>query len=555
MKNAEKIFGNSKFTLMLTFIAFSMWLFSIEEAKRNLYTEDIGDIGLITILPVTYFIAFSLLTISFLIALKNEKKNEGILFLQLIFLILFLFSSPILIEVSRSRWAYTAYGFSDYIFRNGNINPSLIYYHNWPSFIIYNWSISSISNVNPIILINIFPTFANILFLFPLYMILKTLADGSYRMWLGLWFFYVASFVGQDYLSPQTFGYFLFLIIMYFFFKFFIKNTNIYDRDKIKFEYYFILIILLLALVTGHLLTSIVVLGILLFTYLFRYHNKFNLFLFLLIITIAWTIYGATIYFQSNFSDFLANSLSFGTIFNTNVLNRVTGTAGHVFVTRITLIYSFLILLFALLGFLVSLNHTKNNKWVDRGVIITLAAVVINAAVLTYGGEIFMRVFNFSLVFISYFTSYLFNSKKLLIILSFFLIMFAPALNIISSHGNEKFQEISQGEISGGDFLNRNAQNSFVKGGFPWGSYKRSGDDFNAFFYWGWKTRNFSVYKEIMLSEYKGYDINYLLINKGDRILYMLYANLSLEEFIAYKNEAAIKYNKIYTNPDIDIFE
>jgi len=554
MKNIEEIFENNKFALSLAFIAFSIWLFSIKEAQNNLYAEGIGDIGLITILPITYFIAFSLLTISFLVALRVEKINERILSLQIFFLILFLFSSPILIEVSRSRWAYTAYGFADYILRNGSIDPSLIFYHNWPSFVVYIVSISSISNLDPIVLINIFPTVANVLFLFPLYMILKTLSNGSDRMWLGIWVFYVASWVGQDYLSPQSFGFFLFLLIMAFFFKFFLKNSNTNERDKIKIEYLFIILILFLTLASGHLLTSLVITGMVLFTYVFRCHRKFSLFPLFLIIILSWTIYGAETYFERNFSNFISESLSFGTIFNANIVDRVSGTAGHIFVTKITILYSFLILLFALVGFIVSLNYNKD-RWADRRVIVTLAGILIGTAGFSYGGEIFMRVYNFGLVFISYFISYIYNSKKLLPILIIFLILFAPSLNVISSHGNEKFQQISQGEISGADFLYSNAQNSFIKGGFPWGSYKRSGDVFDALYYWGWRTRVFPIYTEEMLSDHDYRGTSYLLINRGDMMLYMMYTNTSLEEFFAYKNEVAISYSKIYTNSDFDIFK
>ncbi|CAD7773037.1 hypothetical protein FHEFKHOI_01326 [Candidatus Methanoperedenaceae archaeon GB50] len=82
MDEIKEIFKDNRFALSLTLIAFTIWLSSVPQARTNLFAEGIGDLGLITILPVTYFIAFSLLTISFLIALKSEKKNEMLLFLQ-----------------------------------------------------------------------------------------------------------------------------------------------------------------------------------------------------------------------------------------------------------------------------------------------------------------------------------------------------------------------------------------------------------------------------------------------------------------------------------------
>ena len=82
---------------ILTFVAFLLWLLSISQAKLNLTQIGMGNLGLITILPITFFISISLLIFSFFINLRSNK-NQIILFFQTITLISFLNFTPTLIE-------------------------------------------------------------------------------------------------------------------------------------------------------------------------------------------------------------------------------------------------------------------------------------------------------------------------------------------------------------------------------------------------------------------------------------------------------------------------
>ena len=89
MNEIKEIVKDNRFSLLLTINAFALLLYSIQEARINLSTEGIGNYGLISILPISYFAAFSMLTVSFLIALKSRKKNEKLLFLQVVILVFF----------------------------------------------------------------------------------------------------------------------------------------------------------------------------------------------------------------------------------------------------------------------------------------------------------------------------------------------------------------------------------------------------------------------------------------------------------------------------------
>ena len=171
---------NYRFSIILALSAFTIWLFSIQQARINLIEEDIGDMGIITILPLTYFIAFIVLTISFFLSLRFENKNEKVLFSHVIVLILFLYLSPILIEGSRLRFAYSALKPSDYIIQHGFIDPSIVIYHNWPGFHILVTFIIKISNISTTLLTNSGPALPGLFVLILLYMIIVNYEAGVY---------------------------------------------------------------------------------------------------------------------------------------------------------------------------------------------------------------------------------------------------------------------------------------------------------------------------------------------------------------------------------------
>ena len=56
--------------------------------------------------------------------------------------------------------------------------------------------------------------FFNLAYLLPLFVIFRVLALSGRQVWIGLWIFVAGNWVGQDYLAPQAFAYFIYLTII-----------------------------------------------------------------------------------------------------------------------------------------------------------------------------------------------------------------------------------------------------------------------------------------------------------------------------------------------------
>ena len=242
----------------------------------------------------------------------------------------------------------------------------------------------------------------------------------------------------------------------------------------------------------------------------------------------------------------------FESLLGSNLTDRITGSPDHQIVTNIQILYSFVLGLFSLSGFLISkkYNNSKNNKVF----LICLIATTLFGAIIPYGGEIVMRVFLLNLIFLSYYISYNFNHKTTSVILIIFLVVVSPFLNIISHYGTEEYQYISQGESIGAEFLYDRTISGEIICGFPWGLYKNSPDIYiPALWRESW---NFSEFKEKLISYRSRNENSYLILGRGEETKYHLYCNTTHEEFqnLYQSINSLIIYNKVYNNNDFNIY-
>jgi hypothetical protein len=199
-------------SVVLTLCAIALWGVSLSQV--NLSRMD--DYGLMSVLPWTFYAAFILLTIGFALALHQPQLSEPILLLDLGVLILFIHGTPqLLYGTLRYAWAWKHIGVVEFIQRHGSIDPNVDAYHNWPGFFALGALFTDAAGLDSALgYAGWGPAFFNLVFVGALLMIFKTLTTDRRLVWLGVWFFALTNWIGQDYFSPQAFGYFLYLIVI-----------------------------------------------------------------------------------------------------------------------------------------------------------------------------------------------------------------------------------------------------------------------------------------------------------------------------------------------------
>lgn len=176
------------------------------------------DLGLVSALPIGCFIALGGLSLGFCLAIlgARERTHTIVLTIYILALIFMLYATPALVEQSpRFQVTYWLSGHTEYILRNGSVDPFLDAYFNWPGFFVLTGLITSVIGAHSVLALASWASFFyNLIYFAPIYIIYSTATRDRRLIWLGLWLFYITDWVWQDYFSPQGLNLFLYLVMM-----------------------------------------------------------------------------------------------------------------------------------------------------------------------------------------------------------------------------------------------------------------------------------------------------------------------------------------------------
>ncbi len=193
--------------------ALAVWCFSLQLVN----VREMTDLGLVSVLPSSCFIALGGLTLGFCLELSAfGQVRELVLLLYALALIFMLYAMPALVEAApRFQVTYWLAGHTEYILRNGSVDPFLDAYFNWPGFFVLTGLLTEMGGLQSVLQLASWTSFVyNLLYLAPMYLIFTTATRDRRVVWLGLWFFYITDWVWQDYFAPQGLNFFLYLVII-----------------------------------------------------------------------------------------------------------------------------------------------------------------------------------------------------------------------------------------------------------------------------------------------------------------------------------------------------
>jgi hypothetical protein len=432
--------------------------------------------------------------------------------------------------------------------------PQTLYYHNFPSSWIFYSILVEVLGIkvsSPDLLIAVAPTIWQLLFLFPLYCFLrKSTYDGTNSFWIGLWIFYLGNWLGQSYISAQTFGFLLFLFIL------------ALSLEKESKTYGLCTVILYACLCQSHLLSSLM--GLAIFITLVFFKKKSPVILMISgTFLIFWWIYGATVFFESNLPLFFELALKFDILFRQGLSYRLYyPNEAHRLIASIRFLDG--ILLFSL-GFTgVILTWRKLGKEYFKGkdgvtaiswFTCFLIIVLISAPA---GGEIFERSLLFSLPFIGFFTTKLLTNKVCRIITCILILLFLP-LHFICQYGNQIMDYISPSHKSALHFFYEKTSPGYIISqysilpGFTKYPFKYS---WKPFPYQDLKEKKLSISEFIdSLEEGKVTNSCYISIGYSEMNFYYWHYNdqnfmVNMREILTYSP----KVNLVFSNKGFELF-
>ena len=176
----------------------------------------IGGAGLIGVLPPAYFVALALSLAGFVASLALRRLVPALLTWQLLVTMVVLNGAdPVIHGLPRLEASFRHLGIADTIAQTGQLDPTLDAYFNWPGFFDLLGMLSGATGAKDLMGIATWaPVGINILLLAPLLALARRLTANPRHAWAAVWIFYLASWIGQDYLAPQAYSFVLLLTLV-----------------------------------------------------------------------------------------------------------------------------------------------------------------------------------------------------------------------------------------------------------------------------------------------------------------------------------------------------
>ncbi|WP_030415757.1 exopolysaccharide Pel transporter PelG [Streptomyces sp. NRRL S-1448] len=370
--------------------------------------DRMNGLGLISVLPGATLAGAALLVAAFAAALQLPRQHRALLTSLLLLTVAALHALPAVLEAEpRFPTAWQHLGFLDHLSRTGAAVPDLDARWSWPGFFAGAQFLAGACGVTDLTeLLRWWPLALQLLYLPPLFLLLKAVRAGWRAKWCAAWLFVLCGWVGQDYFSPQGFTYLLHLCFVAILLVWFRAPHRAAGRRRPgeaavlpagpgrRVVLLAVLLALFTASVTGHQLTPFVMLGVLTVLVVARRCTLPGLPLLLGALVAGWVGFLAEPYWSGHFDELFGGLGGVGANVSSSVTDRITGgdpTHQLVLLTRVALAGGVL----ALAG--CGVLRRRAAGFTERSLLTLTAVPFLAFGLQSYGGEMALRVFLFAL--------------------------------------------------------------------------------------------------------------------------------------------------------------
>ncbi|MEJ7696107.1 MAG: hypothetical protein WKF78_05665 [Candidatus Limnocylindrales bacterium] len=463
--------------LLVGLIAWVVGLRPVDPAALN-------DLGLISVLPPTFWLAVVCTTVAFTLICSVPKLSLPAVAATLLLLSLILYGTTALTEaLPRFNTTYVHLGFVDAISREQRLFPEMDARFSWPAFFAAGTMVSDLAGIDLLDLARWFPLATTLLTLPALWVLMSAFTSDWRLICGGLWFFLIGDWVGQDYFSPQGVN-----ILLYVWFLglaawylgrhqdarwlaevrrwlnghvpllFPVTSRGYGSGDDPngpagvstaqRTRVLSLLAAIVLASATSHQLTPFAMLGGSLAIAAVGRTRVRWLPVMVGVITITWVSLAAQSYLLGNLDSIIGQVGDAGASAQVGIAGRVRGSLGHTVVVLGRIAFSVAIWGTAGIGVL---RRLREGRW-DVAAVAMAGAPLALIAVQSYGGEVFLRAFLFSLPATSFLVAAALmpsgtemSRARAALIVAFSLVVSVGF--VTARYGNERADIVTQGEV------------------------------------------------------------------------------------------------------------
>jgi hypothetical protein len=596
----EKIGQNSSL-LVLEFAAIaSSVLISVGlylSSIKDIHLLNMTDLGLASVLPWSIYVSILFLCLGFILTLQQKTLREPLLFLHVCLLIMMLYGVTLPVEEApRFNVTWRHAGLVDYVQRNEAIYPSSDAYLNWPGFFILSAFIAEVSGLKSILRLAPYASvFNNLLYLGALMMIFRSTTRNRRLAWLAIWLFYTTNWIAQDYFSPQGLNYFLYLTILGIILSWFQENPGTRFLEKlarVRFLKFLsiptptkkripktptthplalplCLLVLIIFSVSSHQLTQFAILFCVTALTLFRFNSFRNLPFIIGIIIAIWMIFMAAAFLKGNLTSMLQDIGHIEEAFHQGVTKRLDGSAGHAFIVRFRMMFTLGVWGLAFLGIFFRFRNgfRRQNSFKilsDARFLLLAIAPFALIPLQFYGGEMMLRVYLFTLPFMTFFVASLIYAEpendipwkkalaagllSMVLIVGFFL----------ARYGNEKIDQFTANEVEAVRYLYKHAPaGSLLAAPSPHYPAKFLGYEQYKLKFLSDQVLDNDIDAIVATMTAKKYPQSYFIVTRSQQSFFYIFYGYPVENWETFESALLDSghFVTIYSNEDSKIFE
>jgi hypothetical protein len=375
-------------------------------------------LGLISVLPVASLAGLGLLIAAFAAMLVRRKPVALVLLAMLVAIIFCLDGVTSIVEpLPRFATTYQLYGFVNYVRHTGAVAPGVAAYFSWPGFFALIGFAAKAAGAHSLLpLLKWWPVIIDTLIVVPFMLLTRALKITWRARWLAALLLCVGNWVGQDYFSPQSLNFLLYLAFIAILLTWFIGQVTSKpgsrqalragrrprvpgerSASQVSTTQRALLLVLVIGIfaasVISHQLTPFLMIASCAGLVIVGRCTPRGLPVLLGVIAIGWISFATVGYWSGHLSTIFGQIGRLSGTINSSVGARLIGTPMHEYPVYGRLVLAGLIVGMALLGLL----RRWHRRMTDRALLILLLAPLSIAALQNYGGEIALRIYLFAL--------------------------------------------------------------------------------------------------------------------------------------------------------------
>lgn len=417
--------------LVLPIAAVALWAWSL----RGIDPLAMNDLGVISLLTWQAWLAYALITVSFVACWRHAERATWPLILHVLVLLVMLYGLPAFITHEPSGpIVFRHAGITETLLRTGNVHAKLDAYFSWPGFFMGLGTLVKLAGAPSAMAFAKWATVGfNLLYLPPLLLLARALTRDPRLIWGTVWVFYAANWIDQDYLAPQAFTYLFYLTILALLLTYLrprgsqlegsgrlarrlqavlhVRAADDPSPPTSRFTAAAVVVVVILlytATVASHQLTPFTILIDVIALVALGHCTARGLPLLMAVILTLWVAFVAHGYIAGHFSQLVSVVGDVAKATSTNVTSRISGSSQHILVVRERLLLSGALWLLAIVG---AFRRFRRGHADHAAAALGLAPLLL-FGIQPYGGEMLMRIYFFMLPFVAFFATAAFLSDR-----------------------------------------------------------------------------------------------------------------------------------------------